>query len=93
VPFAAVASSSGMGKTQFAFSLSEMGRPYLYWTAKAAPSVDDQPIYSNFRQISYRFERFVRKDIEICQQYNEEEEEENEQFPTIDSAFWINRSL
>jgi hypothetical protein len=30
MPFAAVQGSSGMGKTQLAFSLGPMGRPYFY---------------------------------------------------------------
>jgi hypothetical protein len=90
MPFAAVEGSSGMGKTQLAFSLGPMGRPYFYWTATT--SVRTQPIYRNFQSISAAFDGCVRKDI-ISYKRFQQDCEPNATQSLLASNFWRSRDL
>jgi hypothetical protein len=86
MPFVAVEGSSGMGKTQFAFSLGTRERPYFYWTASI--SQRSQPIYRNFEKISLAFMRCVRDDIVLYNDF-----ETDSEVPILSSLFWDNQNL
>ncbi|GMF65294.1 unnamed protein product [Phytophthora lilii] len=60
LPLICVQGSSGMGKTQLAFTL-EGRRPYFYWLVTAI-GICSQSIYKNSASISSTFRDFVRND-------------------------------
>ncbi|KAI9986643.1 hypothetical protein PInf_025596 [Phytophthora infestans] len=64
-PFICVEGSSGMGKSQLAFSLGGEGRkhprPWFYWPLLSAGE-EMQPVYWNFSSIATAFKSVVEKD-------------------------------
>jgi hypothetical protein len=69
IPFVSILSSSGTGKTQFAFNISEASKEKVFYLLSSPPTERSQEIYKSFTGPSMLLESCVLEDLKILKDF------------------------